>query len=183
MVGYNPLPRACPMLIQLVAAVLFFQPVLAESIGNVDYNLPTTKKHWKLAAENKTDKTSIISTTRRYLPEDRASVAVAEEAFSANINNLHEDPNEDEAAIKARVQKMFPDTDVEIHMIEKTPNMNLYTWSVTSSKSPLSFWGVSKHFILDDGSVNLVYKTTNKEIFDADKDSWIEALKAARLNK
>jgi len=180
--GVQP-PTFRPMLIQLFAAVLFFQPVLAESIGNVDYDLPVAKKHWKMAAENKTDKPTVISTTRRYVPEDRASVAVAEEAFVVNINNLQEDPREDEAAIKERIQKMFPNTDVEIHMIEKTPDMNLYTWSVTSTTSPLSLWGVSKHFILNDGSVNLAYKTTNKEIFDADKDSWIEALKAAHLNK
>ena len=182
MVGRVQPPIFRPMLTQLVALVLFSQPVLAESIGNVEYNLPANKKHWKLAAEKETDK-NVVSTTRRYVPEDRASVAVAEEAFIVNINNLREDPREDEAAIKERIQKMFPNTDVEVHMIEKTPEMNLYTWSVTSTSSPLSLWGVSKHFLLENGSVNLAYKTTNKEIFDADKESWIEALKAASLNK
>lgn len=170
------------MLTLLFSSLLFIHPLLAESIGNVEYTLPDTKQHWKLAAEKQPDKV-VSSTTRRYVPENRGSVAIAEESFSANVNNLPEDPKEEENDIKKRVEKMFPETDVEVHMIERTPNSNLYTWSVTSNDSPLSFWGVSKHVRLENGSVNLVYKTTNKETFDADKDIWIDALKKAHLQQ
>ena len=57
----------------------------------------------------------------------------------------------------------------------------LYSWSVASDSSKVSFFGITKHFQVDNGTVNLMYKTTNKEIYDADKNTWIEALKAAHM--
>jgi|GEM_PF-1812504 len=154
--------------------------LLADTIGNVEYILPDSKKHWKLAAEKKSDKT-VVSTTRYYVPENRSSVALAEEGFSANLNNIPGEPKEDENAVKARIQKMFPQTDIEVHVITKEPDAILYTWAVPSTTKPI--WGVSKHFHIENGSINLMYRTTNQDIFNADKNDWIEALKAAHIIK
>lgn len=168
------------MLIYLFATFLLANPLLADTIGNVEYSLPPTKKEWKLAAEKQSDK-SVISTTRHYVPENRGSVAIAEEAFSANINNLPGDPKEDEASIRERIQKMFPEMKVDVRVVAQDPKSVLYSWSVSSDSSKVSFFGITKHFHVNNGTVNLMYKTTNKEIYDADKEAWIEALKAAHL--
>ncbi len=154
-------------------------PLTGEMIGQVEYQLPNEGKNWKIANEHKGDDI-IKSRTVIYIPEN-SSQENANESFAAHTNNLPSDPN-DQASLEKPIQMQFPNQQVKVNVIEKTPESVLYEWTVSDTNQE-KVHGWTSTFSNPQETTMLIYLTDQINKVDQLRPLWIETLKKAKIVK
>lgn len=148
-------------------------PVFAEMIQNVEYQLPKEAENWVVG--NKLE--GKRGTTILYIPQgvDRKDT---KESFGVNSNTLSTNPK-DIQAIKAALIAMFPNADVEFHILEKDDTSVIYEWAIQEGgEEKMHGWG--RDFSSPTGSVFLGYQTENISDVPQARSRWLPVLRDAK---
>lgn len=155
----------------LLCSWLMIAPILAETIGSVEYQLP---KGWIVG--NKTDDEN--GTTIIYIPKD-ASGEDLTEYFGVNANEYPPDL-EDIEKFKSLFTEEYPDMQVDVNILEKNKNSLLYEWSVKDKgKERAHGWG--RAFATKEGTVLLEYQTEEPSSVSNSRNIWLPVLKQAKI--
>lgn len=156
----------------ILFAFLLTGPLMAETIGNVEYDLPKEKAQWqKVTTLEPTEQ----QTTYFYIPEGE-SLDTSKEFFGVHVNNLPS-ADMDEASLKAELEKQF-EMPITLVIVEKTPTSVLYEWGMDTENGFL--FSLNKVFFSDEGTTLLFYQTTSAKRVDAEKGLWLESLRNAK---
>lgn len=156
----------------ILFAAFLMGPLMAETIGNVEYDLPKEKTQWqKVTTLEPTEE----QTTFFYIPEGE-SLDTSQEVFGVHVNNLPS-TDMDETSLKAELEKQF-DRPITLVIVEKTPSSVLYEWGVDAEEGVL--FSLNKVFFSDEKTTLLFYQTTNAKRVDAEKGLWLESLRNAK---
>jgi len=159
----------------LLFALIVSPPLVAESLGNLNYTVP---HGWKLVNElNACKKTS--SKTLVYAPESTTR-ANAKEFFSAHINNLPS-PILDHDTLKMMLEIQFPKQNVSVNVLDQTPDSILYEWIVKDEERE-RLHGWARMFATKQGTAILSYQTEKIDQAPNVKNQWLETFKEAKIN-
>ncbi len=112
----------------MCAAVLCSAPLMGETIGDVEYQIPSSAKEWKVVNQMENPKSSTII----YVPANE-SKADTQQAFSAHNNNLPSDMKDEATVIEGLVKTLemyYPDMRVQGKVVAKDDNSMLFEWTV-----------------------------------------------------
>jgi hypothetical protein len=153
----------------LLAFTIITAPLMAATIGNVEYQLPPANG-WKILNEIKNDK----STTIVYIPEN-CSVDDTEEFFAVHVNTLAKQPL-DQDSLKGAIQILFPEAEIGLTILEQDPCSVIYEWTVDGELQCLS-----RTFCTNKELVMISYHTEQLSKFETDRPLWLQVLKSAAL--
>ena len=166
----------------MLMTCLFASPLVAETIGNVEYQLP---EGWKIANEINTEKNK--SKTIIYVPENstkenaiisyvpgNSTKEKAVDTFGAHVNNLPNEGLDQDALAKI----LFPGKQVTMNVLEKDSQSILFEWSVGEGDKALH--GLIRGFSNEQGTVMLFYQNEQADHFATNRDIWLKALKEAK---
>lgn len=149
----------------------------AETIGNVEYQLPSGDQHWEIYNEFESKKGHAII----YVPEN-TQLENTTEFFAVDANPSPSDLN-DLAVIKKTYEKLYPKMNVNLWVLEKNHNSLLYEWSATENGEE-NWHGLGRVFATNEGTVLLGYQMHPiRNISDIAKAKllWIPLLQNAKL--
>lgn len=163
---------------------LMFSPLVADQMGNVEYQLPNNGQGWKMHEEYELDN---IGSTRLYLPEN-SSPENAEEYVIVYINNVPYQNNLDKDSLETMLKEQFKNRDIQVtvNIIETSPQSAIYDWSLdgnlANEVNKLNV--ITRFFSNEEGSAMISYQTTNPiEDIDNTRAIWVEAFKKAKFVK
>jgi hypothetical protein len=151
----------------MLTACLFASPLVAEIIGNVEYQLP--KAGWKVANEINTEKDN--SKTIIYAPEN-CTEENKTEGFGVHSNSISNENLDQTSLSKTLLPKA-----TKTNIIEQDPQSVLFEWSFGEGKTAIQ--GLIRGFSSAQGSVMLFY-TAEGDHFAANRDIWLKTLKEAK---
>ncbi len=162
----------------VIFASLLSQPIVANHIGYVDYDIPYTTHSWKVANEETKKDKGITTTVQLYVPyTDHSSKTM--EFFGSSYSSEPGTPH-DQATLTNLLQNQFPNKQVNLNIIESSPESVLYEWSV-SQKGKESMHGWNRIFSKPEGTVMLGYVTQDVGNAASLRPIWIKALKDAKV--
>ena len=151
---------------------LMFVAGFAETIGNLEYQLPEGAKDWEMANKLHNEK----GTTLIYIPKG-ASRETSKESFGINTNYFSSNLD-DGSEIKMALKAIYPEMNIELQILEKGDNGLVYEWAAKESgQEKVHGWG--RVFSTQDGSTVLSYQTENIPDLNKARNIWLPALKKA----
>ena len=160
-------------LITFLCCLLITQ-MSAETIRNVEYYLPQNAQDWQIGNKLENEK----GTTIVYIPNGSHGQET-HEFFGVNANHQPLDIN-DTASLKAALSKTFPNIDIDIQVLEKSNSGTIYEWTAKENGKELAH-GWVRSFAANGGTVVMSYQTGNIDDVHNARDTWLPALKNARL--
>lgn len=150
----------------------------AETIGNVEYQLPKQVQGWKLSKElNGSEK--IPSTTRIYTPSPQSK-----ESFAAHINSFTTkivDKDSLQDGIEKGMKLKYTNPKATVSLLEQSPNSALYEWSVSDSGEE-KIHGWTRVFSSPKDTTMLTYQTEQISQINDVRPIWLPILKEAKSN-
>lgn len=166
--------------ILMLFACMFIGQLAAESIGNVEYQLPKGQV-WKVSNELKgTEKfpSSTLIYVRENAPADNPS-----ESFAAHINEFPTDVNDKNSlqqGIEKGMQLKFTNPTATVTLLEKGPQSALYEWSVSvSGQEKVHGW--TRAFSSPKETVLLTFQTDQPAKVSEARSIWLPLLKDAKI--
>ncbi len=161
----------------MLAACLFASAVVAEEIGDVEFNLPRSQE-WKVAneLEGKTGETKSKSLV--YIPKD-ATIETTKESFGAVEVDLPSG-QVDQESIENMYKLQFPSLKVSVKILDKAPDSVLYEWSLNDEKAE-GIHGWTRLFTGDKQTVLLTYQTEDINKVKDKESVWTKVLKDAKI--
>lgn len=156
-------------LLLLVAA-----PLLSETLGQVEYQLPSDA--WGVFNTIENDQHKTILYTPKELPKEEIT-----EFFGVSATQFPIDLN-DRDSIKNALTAVFPGKEVNVYFLGQDDHSILYEWSMKNKEKELSH-GWSRVFKTDKGSTVLGYQTEKADHIDRKRTTWLPVLKAAKLEE
>lgn len=163
----------------ILATMLFVTPLMAKTIGNVEYALPPSIGEWKIGNEFQISKTRRECKVVIYIPPE-SSMEDTLEFFGVNANGMPFE-NLDQAGLEKYLKTLFADMTLQVNIIEQDPTSVLYEWSATRGDEVIC--GLSRSFASWPGTVLLSYQAEDRDLLEQRRDTWLEALKAAKIKK
>lgn len=168
---------------------LAITPLAAEMIGPVEYHLPKEAKDWKVGNKFESDK----STTIIYIPNEKMDENTLE-SFGVNTNPFHLNLK-DIDALKQSMSMQFPNAEVDLWLVQETPDSIIYEWTIKENKEVSDnkdskeakedkvekVHGLVRAFSTKDGMVLLAFTTEKIADFKNARASWLAALKEAKI--
>ena len=151
-------------------------PLMAATIGNVEYQLPKVQQGWKIANELHGDG-DIQSTTIIYVPEN-STLEDAEESFSAHTNDLPS-MGLDQSSLKDAFDLQFPGVQLHLSVLESDTKSTLF--ELSTSNENISIYSLIRAFDTEQGSVLLMYQTNKTEQLESNRAGLLQSLKDAKL--
>lgn len=160
----------------LVSALLCLTtPLLAESIQNVEFQLPKSQNGWEVGNKMENEQ----ATTVIYQEKGQDKGMMPNGWFGANYSKLKSDPK-DTASIENALKNQLPDKKVEFAVLSQDDNSLLYEWGVKDGEKEIMHgWG--RGFSTKDGTVVLGYQTINVNHLDSERSNWLPVLKNAKV--
>jgi hypothetical protein len=154
---------------------LMIMPILAETIGQVEYELPhKIADKWEISNTFESEK----SKTVLYVPIG-ALFQDAKEFFGVNANK-YPSKLDNILSFKASLTRQFPSYDVEVDILEKGNDSLLYEWvAKENGKERIHGWG--RAFSIGDGTVVLGYQTEEITNVANARLNWLPILKQAKV--
>lgn len=147
----------------------------AETIQNVEYQLPQSAKEWKVSRKIENPKGTTIIYTEKGVKRQEAK-----EFFGAHANGMQADLNI--YTLNAMLSKFYPDLTIESSVVEKTNDGQIFEWSgKEGGQEKIHGWG--RIIISKDGTVVLGYQTENTSNIDDVRAKWLPVLKNAKANQ
>ncbi|MCX6990408.1 MAG: hypothetical protein NTX49_05030 [Chlamydiae bacterium] len=153
-------------------AALLIQPLFAETIGNIQYELPKSAESWQRIKEPDADDDN--SANFFYVPKE-SSLDDASEFFVIHVNNIASVAI-DETRLKSEIEDVL-EIEVNLTMLEQDPDSILYEWSFGDSESFM--YSITRAFFSKSGTVLLMYQTSDVKKMESEKSTWIDMLKNA----
>lgn len=153
---------------------LAISPLLAETIGYVEYQLPQATQEWEVG--NKT--TDQNGTTIVYIPKG-ASKEDLTEFFAVNANEYPTDLNDMES-FNAVFKDEYPNMQVDVKVLEKGKDDILYEWTA-KDKGQKSIYGLGRVFSSKEGTVLLEYENENPSSTEKGHNIWMPVLKQVKV--
>lgn len=158
---------------------IMISPVFADTIANIEYDLPTARQDWKKVRslkedeENKTD--GIESTTFIYGPKED-SLDNPIEFFAVHANNF---PSAGISVddLKSGLEEAF-DGEVRVVILESDADSALYEWSTV--EEDMYIFSVTRGFFSEAGTTLLMYQTTDQSKAETERSLWLETLQTAK---
>jgi len=155
---------------------IMISPVFADTIGNIQYDLPAARQDWKkVQSLEEAEDGSLEGTTFLYGPKED-SLDDPIEFFAAHINNFPSagtSPKE----IKQGLEEAF-EGEIKVVILESDPDSTLYEWSgVDEGKN---IYSIVRGFFSQTGTTLLMYQTRDQGKVEVEKAIWIETLKSAK---
>jgi hypothetical protein len=148
---------------------LFVGSLAAETIGNVEFQLPD--QDWKV-------KHTLVT----YAPEN-TSEDTAKSFFSASLNTLSSDLSDFDSlkeGLEMGAKYRFENSAVEVNILQKTSQSALYEWFISDSGQDKIF-GLSRAILTPEGKVAFYYTTEDLSDIDNVRSQWIQTLENAKI--
>ena len=152
---------------------LMMSTAFAETIGNVEYQLPQIAKDWNISNKLEFNGTTIIYTPK--ISEGQNT----REFFGVNSNKLSSNFS-DINTVKAFLTKFLPAMDIHVTELEKNDNGILYEW-FANDKGLEKVHGWGRILSSNEGTVILTYQTENISDLAKARAIWLPVLKGAHL--
>lgn len=161
-----------------IAVCCFLNQLSADTIGNIEYNLPKTGHAWKLDSTKEAPSGTIV---KFYVPDPRVKNQPPE-FFGATYNKGHVSHNKE--SLIALLKEEFSNNDVHVDIIENSSDSILYEWSVGKPSQQGQIHGWTRIFSGPQGIITLGYMTqqSGNEI-EKLRPVWIQTLKDAKRLK
>lgn len=160
-------------------AILPMAYLSSETIGQVEYHLPSQGSSWKIEKDMRGND-SINSHTVIYIPQN-ASLENAQEFFAVHVNDLPS-YSVDEAALEKVIESQFPNQEVSVKILEQNPESLIYEWAVGDQENE-KIHGWTRIFLGDQNTTMLTYLTKQVDLVDQERPIWLQTLKDAHLPK
>ncbi|NNM43154.1 MAG: hypothetical protein HKM07_02280 [Chlamydiae bacterium] len=154
-------------------------PLFAETIGNVEYYLPSHGQGWKIGNDLQTSGNR-VSTTIIYIPEN-ASRKDSKEFFGVHTSNMQCE-GFDKAILEKTMQNQFPKQQVSVNVLETDSDSVLFEWIVRQTSREKKH-GWTRMFAHKSGTILLVYETLDIASVKTMGPIWVDVLKKAKLAK
>jgi hypothetical protein len=158
-----------------------FAPAFADTLGDVEYQLPKDTKEWVVG--NKLNDASGNPSTIVYIPAGTvrpvnakdSGKPIAKEFFSVAVGGRYFDPNDN--TLKEYLEtKAYPNMNAKFIVLEKTDDGLLYEWIVKDNgQEKIHGWG--RLLPTPSGSANIMYQTENSADVGRDRGLWVPVLK------
>jgi hypothetical protein len=148
-------------------------PLAAETIGNVEYNIPKDA-NWEIGNKIENDK----GVTIIYLPKGVPQQAT-QEFFGVNLNSTPSDV-QDIGSLEAALKKQYPTAETEFKILDHNPQSAMYEWSVKQNGVE-GIHGWARAFSSPSGTVILSYQTRNPQDVERARQLWLPVLKNAKI--
>ncbi|MBA3721243.1 MAG: hypothetical protein H0W88_02445 [Parachlamydiaceae bacterium] len=159
-----------------IAVCCFLNQLSADTIGNIEYNLPKTEHGWKLDS-TKTESSGTV--VKFYLP-DPLLENQSPEFFGATYNKSPGGAHNKDSLI-ALLKEKYPNNEVHVDIIEKLPDSILYEWSVGKPSQQGGIHGWTRIFSVAQGTITLGYITQKSpNQIEKLRPIWIQTLKDAK---
>ncbi len=158
-----------------VLCCLMLLPVLAERIGQVEYQLPPNLvQNWEVGNKIESEKSKTVI----YIPKG-ISKEERKEFFGANANQYPSDLD-NILSFKASLAKQFPNYQVYVDILEKGKDHLLYEWvAKEGGQERIHGWG--RVFSIGSRTVVLGYQTEDIPKVAQARMDWLPALQQAKL--
>lgn len=170
----------------LMALCLFSSSLIAEQVGNIEFNFPNDQE-WKVGNEmNFDDQEKNIKSTITIFTQKDIEFESATELFMVTINNQKVfDSDEDpilrvEAALDKAYQQISPTFKAYASIIEKDSDSILYEWSIKNDGNEF-IHGWARGLYSSEGSGAVGFQTCEIGKLEEMKVKWIPVLKEAKI--
>lgn len=156
----------------------FVSTLVAQTIGNVEYQLPEETKNWKIEKSGPSE--GIPGQTILYQPEKQSPLGI--EFFGAYIKNSPTNIKNSEA-LKNEIAKAYPDHQVSFKVLSEDPQSEFVEW-VVSKDNLQKFHGWARIFSTPEATTMLFYqneKSPGLENLEAIQNTWLKTLKEAKI--
>lgn len=148
-------------------------PLLAESIQNVEFQLPKSEKGWEVGNKMENDQATTV------IYKEKGNDHAQKGWFGANFSKMKSDPK-DAASIENALRNQLPDKKVEFAVLSQDDNSLLYEWGVKDGEKEIMHgWG--RGFSTKNGTVVLGYQTINVNHLDTERTHWLPVLQNAKI--
>ncbi len=172
------------VLTSLILSCCAMSSLTAETLGNIEYQLPQQGAGWKILPPPpnlKTDQPQLnfisIWVPENSLPKETKEAFVAHK-MSASTNL------KDQASLKDGIERgmrlKFPDPKATVTVLEETPDSVLYEFSVTSGGEEKEH-GWIRIFSTPESTTMLTYQTELVDQISEKRDLWLPTLKDAKV--
>jgi hypothetical protein len=165
-------------LLMLLVTFFVIDSISAETIGNVEYNLPKETREWKIKrnAVNPKDNSSVVI----WAPVNSDDQSATLESFGVYMNKIPF--NTDKAAFEKGLQGNFADQTVTVDVLDEKPGSVLYEWWVMEDTNE-KYHGWTRVISNTDQTVMLMYYTDQIAKLSPIRRLWIPALKEAKVKE
>lgn len=156
----------------------FVSTLAAETIGNVEYQLPEEGKNWKI--EQTGPKEGIPGQTILYQPENQSILGI--EFFGAYIKKGSTDIKNSEV-LKKEIESAFPDQQVTFKVLSTDSQSELVEW-IVGKDNLQKLHGWARIFSTPETTIMLFYqneKSAGLENLETINKTWLKTLKEAKL--
>lgn len=156
----------------------FVSTLAAQTIGNVEYQLPEEGKNW--AIEHSGPKEGIPGQTILYQPENQSPLGI--EFFGAYIKKRPTDIKNSEA-FKNEIEKQYPEHKITFNVLSTDAHSELVEW-VVSKDNLQKLHGWARIFSTPENTIMLFYqneKGAGLENAERIQNSWVKTLQDAKI--
>lgn len=156
----------------------FISTLAADTIGNVEYQLPEEGKHWVIEKQGPSQ--GIPGQTILYQPEKQSLLGI--EFFGAYIKKSATDTKNSEA-FKNEIESAYPEDVVSFKVLSTDSQSELVEWSVGKGGIK-KLHGWARIFSTPDSTTMLFYqneKGESAENLEKIRNTWLKTLKEAKI--
>lgn len=153
--------------------LLLSSSLIAETLGDIDFNLPTNAKDWmklNLAIQLKG------AQAEAFMPAGQKPASL--EMFVAYVTPKEVDLK-DKNALEEGLRSIYPSKKVSVKILEEDKQSVILEWSILDLDKLT--YGLGRIFSAPHETIFLFYQTENKETMDTARDTWLPVLRQAKL--
>ncbi len=148
----------------------------AETIGNVEYQLPEEGQKWKTEKTGPSE--GIPGKTILYQPENQSPFGI--EFFGAYIKKSPINIKNSES-LKQEIERTYPGQKVLFQVLSADAQSELVEWAVSKDNHE-KLHGWARIFSTPDNTVMLFYQTEKVTDVDKVRETWLKTLKEAKVS-
>ncbi|MBJ7448749.1 MAG: hypothetical protein JHC93_00135 [Parachlamydiales bacterium] len=160
-------------------AALFAAPLIADNIGDLQFDTPAIGHEWKV--ENKFSTDMPKSSTLIYVSQEN-TLEESEEVFAVNVSDLpfnNEVGPIDLVKLQKIMEDQFRNLEVRLNPLVISDNEVFYEWSVFD-KGVEELHGWTRSMNLTSGSAGLTFQTENIAQVDGIRSAVVDCLQKAK---
>lgn len=142
----------------------------AETIGKVEYAIPSSVGDWKISDERQNAQMHTVLYTPKGLPQTES------QEFFVLISTDQKSSSTKQDLIQQEIEKSFPGYAVTVKILKENPNDVLYEWQIAKGEQKMS--GLSRGFNTNPGTAVLTFQVIGS-LNESQRALWQEVLSKA----